>query len=138
MRLLTLMLLLPVLLAPFDSNATGLVEIWGVSRTHKISIQGERSNFSDAKIKVETISSNRSDAYDKTLFEAPFIDVCVASKEQISCSPQSNSIVAGVVYRRTPDGSARCFRTTFEWRYTCVQGCRKELPRYLWIDPFEC
>jgi len=137
MRHAAQVLIVVALLSPLACAAGGSPRIWGQSRTHQVTFADD-ATFSEARIEIRKPSSEASDSYDKIVLSVPFRDICVATDNEIRCSPEGKTILAGVVYRLTMDGSPRCFGATSEPRYTCIKGCRKELPRYLWIDPYEC
>lgn len=129
-------LLLTASLLPAMSNAGGGPRIWGQSHTHQIEFANDLG-IAEGNV-VLRISSPTSESDDQVLLSVPFREKCVATNKEIRCAKDGKTVLSGVVYRLTPDGSPRCFGASYEWRYTCVKGCRKELPHYLWIDPYEC
>lgn len=75
--------------------------------------------------------------YTKKLLSIPFTSECQASVNEIRCTKDGRSPLAGAIYKRTLDGTPTC-PGQVEYRFTCVAGCTPVSPRYIGINPDEC
>lgn len=76
-------------------------------------------------------------AYTKTLASVPFNSECRLTTNEISCSKNGKSPMAGAIYKLTQDGTPRCPGQA-EDRFTCVSGCSSAAPRYITFSISEC
>ena len=75
--------------------------------------------------------------YTKKVLSVSFKSECQASANEIRCTKNGKSPLAGVTYKRTLDGTPTC-PGQVEYRFTCVVGCNPIAPRYIRIEPYEC
>jgi hypothetical protein len=75
--------------------------------------------------------------YTKKVLSASFRSECLASANEIRCTKNGKSPLAGATYKRTLDGTPTC-PGQVEYRFTCVVGCTAIAPRYIRIDRYEC
>ena len=76
-------------------------------------------------------------AYTKTLTPVPFRPECRLTTNELSCSKNGKSPLAGATYKRTRDGTPQCPGQA-EDRFTCVSGCSSAVPRYITFSQSEC
>lgn len=128
--------LMAIALIPHSLFAALEGSIEGQSPEYKVIITDDK-NFSAAQLIITRANPNE-DSYDQPVSSTSFKHECVGSRTEIRCSKTGKTILAGVIYRRTADETPGCFGEMAAYRYTCVQGCSKHVPRYLRINFYEC
>ena len=73
----------------------------------------------------------------KQLAPVAFKTECRATRNDIVCAANGKSPLAGATYKRTHDATPGCPGNA-EDRFTCMQGCKAAVPRYISITPYEC
>lgn len=119
------------------ARANGLPDLIGVSEHYRVTISNGLHPFKESRITVERINSEGS-GYSEGIENVPFSTQCYSTKSTIICHMNSKTPLSGATYRLTLDATPVCPGSKVEYRYTCVKGCKKDTPRYLKIQPYEC
>lgn len=116
--------------------AGGREEFDGQSETHRVIIDFDTSTPEMTITKSEDGYSEYTYLVSKTNFP----DECtiLESNGSIVCKPAGSTIMAGTTYARTLDATPLCAGKRVDYRYTCVKGCKKIVPMYFSIIPYEC
>jgi hypothetical protein len=59
-------------------------------------------------------------------------------KRSLVCFKNGKTILSGAQYKLTADGAPQCPGDSSDYRYTCIKGCTKLVPKHLTIAPYEC
>ena len=68
----------------------------------------------------------------------PLARHCVFTRSGLTCKRGGGSPLAGSTYRYTSDTNPTCEGERAGQRLTCVRGCSKQIPKYFYIEPWEC
>jgi hypothetical protein len=68
----------------------------------------------------------------------PFSSQCTLSSSGMECRRKGSTPLAGSSYRYTNDTNPSCEGRRPGRRLTCVKGCSAEIPKYFYIQPWEC
>jgi hypothetical protein len=73
-------------------------------------------------------------------YQRAFLDTeCKFTKNRsLICFKNGKTILSGAQYKLTADGAPQCPGDSSDYRYTCIKGCTKLVPKHLSIAPYEC
>ena len=74
-------------------------------------------------------------------YQRAFLDTeCKFTKNEsmMICRKNGKTILSGAQYKLTGDDAPQCPDDSFSYRYTCIKGCTKLVPKYLSVAPYEC
>ncbi len=66
----------------------------------------------------------------------PFRKECKNSDTGFSCHKDGKTLLAGTTYKYTTDTNPKCPFEVVGKRLTCVSGCTKKTPKYLYEVPY--
>jgi hypothetical protein len=134
MHRIALMLQVLLLFAPADVYAGCSPSLRGQSA--KISIAISDCDSAAMMIQIDDFAPTADGGVPRQA--VPFTSQCVLSKSGLACHSRGSTPLAGSMYRYTNDTNPSCDGRRPGVRLTCTKGCRAVLPKYLYIEPYEC
>lgn len=68
----------------------------------------------------------------------PFSSQCTLNSSGMECRRKGITPLAGSIFHYTNDTNPSCQGNRPGRRLTCVKGCSAEIPKYFYIQPWEC
>ncbi len=67
-----------------------------------------------------------------------FSEQCSPYRDGFACKRDGYTSLAGATYVPVYDAKPACGGKKPDMRYKCVKGCGKRVPKYLYVEPYEC